>query len=208
MQTAAAAPDLLLGLDSPTAAATAPASTGSCVHLHAIVCCNTLQFAGMSEDQSTLAHMLDCLFGATALVGMLDRVCACAHFCHHALADPFAALGGEAQSPAAAPVAPPNLVDLDDMYSAAVPPQTPFSQVSSLDHAAAQSQAAAMYGAQMPHMTGGISQPAVAPQLQMPTPPQPKAAPVVGGPAPMAPRGNAAVEQHAGRKDPFADLFS
>lgn len=132
----------------------------------------------------------------------------CSHSPHHSLADPFAALGGEAQPPAAAQAAPPNLVDLDDMYSAAVPPQTAFSQISSLDHAAGWSQAAAMYGAQMPHMTGAIPQPAVAPQLQMPTQPQPKAAPVVGGPAPMAPRGNAAVEQHAGRKDPFADLFS
>lgn len=133
---------------------------------------------------------------------------ACSHSPHHARADPFATLGAEAQPPAGAQAAPPNLVDLDDMYSAAVPPQTAFSQVSSLDHAPAQSQQAAIYGAQMPHMTGAISQPAVAPQPQMPTQPQPKAAPVVGGPAPMAPRGNAAVEQHAGRKDPFADLFS
>ena len=60
----------------------------------------------------------------------------------------------------------------------------------------------------MPQTPGAMSQPAVAPQLQMPTQSQPKAAPVVGGPAPMAPRGNAAVEQQAGRKDPFADLFS
>ena len=29
-----------------------------------------------------------------------------------------------------------------------------------------------------------------------------------GGSAPMAPRGNAAVEQSSGRQDPFADLFS
>ena len=34
---------------------------------------------------------------------------------------------------------------------------------------------------------------------------QPKGA---QGAGPMAPRGNAAVEQHSGKKDPFADLFS
>ena len=127
---------------------------------------------------------------------------------HHALADPFAALAGEATPPAAAHAAPPNLVDLDDMYSAAVPSQTPVPQVSTLDHPPAQGQEAPIYGGQMPQMPGAMSQPPVAPQLQMPTQSQPKAAPVVGGPAPMAPRGNAAVEQQAGRKDPFADLFS
>lgn len=99
------------------------------------------------------------------------------------------------------------------MYSAAAPSQTPFSQVSSLDHAPAHSQQALIHGAQMPQVPGAMLQPAAATQLHMPTPPQskaaqPKAAPVVGGPAPMAPRGNAAVEQQTGRKDPFADLFS
>lgn len=124
-------------------------------------------------------------------------------------ADPFAALEGVAPPPAAAPApATPNLADLDDLYGAAAPSQMPYPSASTLGHQPAQSQQGPAYGAQMPHMTDALLQPAAVVQAQKPASPQTKAAPVPGGPAPMAPRGNAAVEQQAGRKDPFADLFS
>ncbi|KAL3152008.1 hypothetical protein ABBQ32_001127 [Trebouxia sp. C0010 RCD-2024] len=122
--------------------------------------------------------------------------------------DPFAALESEAPPPPAVHAAPPNLVDLDDVYTAATPAQTPFVQLSSLGPTPAQSLQAPIYGVHMPQMPAAMLQPSAGPQLHMPTQPQSKAAAVQGGPAPMAPRGNAAVEQQAGRKDPFADLFS
>lgn len=126
----------------------------------------------------------------------------------HVSADPFAALESEAPPPPAVHAAPPNLVDLDDMYTVAAPSQTPFVQLSSLDPTAGQNLQAPVYGAHMPQMPAATLQPPAGAQLHMPAQPQAKAPPVQGGPAPMAPRGNAAVEQQAGRKDPFADLFS
>ena len=125
-----------------------------------------------------------------------------AHKKHVAFADPFAALEG-----ATAAAAAPNLVDLDDLYDAAVPSQP---QVSPFGHVPAQNQQGLAYVNQLPQMTDALLQPAAAPHAQKQAAAQAKApvAAAPGAPAPMAPRGNAAVEQQAGRKDPFADLFS
>lgn len=128
------------------------------------------------------------------------------HMIFTVLADPFAVLEGVAPPPAATSAAAPNLVDLDDLYGAAAPSVTQLPQTQM----PAQGQPGLGYGGQLPQVTDSLSQPAAVPQTQKPVSPQPKAAAAVvpGGPAPMAPRGNAAVEQQAGRKDPFADLFS
>ena len=107
---------------------------------------------------------------------------------------------------AAAPAATPNLVDLDDLYDAPAPVQAPFAQASPLGSMPAQNHQAPAHAA---HMLQPVSaMPAAVLQTKAPVPEPQKPAPVAGGPAPMAPRGNAAVEQQAGRKDPFADLFS
>ena len=123
------------------------------------------------------------------------------------LADPFAALETVAP-PAAAEAAAPNLVDLDDVYGAAAPSLVHLPQTSTHGQMPAQGQPGLVYGGQLPQATDISLQPAAASQTQKPAPPQPKAAVVPGGTAPMAPRGNAAVEQQVGQKDPFADLFS
>lgn len=122
-------------------------------------------------------------------------------------ADPFAALEGVAPpAAAAAPAATPNLVDLDDLYDAPAPVQAPLSQASPFGSMPAQNHQAPAHAA---HMLQPVSaMPAAVLQAKAPVPQPQKPAPVAGGPAPMAPRGNAAVEQQAGRKDPFADLFS
>ena len=123
-------------------------------------------------------------------------------------ADPFAALGSTTTAPAASPAAAPDLLGGldDDMYGSAAQPSLP--QAPPLGYIPAQSQHGNTFGGQMPGMTGPLPQPAAASQTQKSPSTQSKAAPAPGGPAPMAPRGNAAVEQQAGRKDPFADLFS
>lgn len=126
--------------------------------------------------------------------------------CSHACADPFAVLEDVAPPAAAVPPATPNLVDLDDLLGAGSPVHNPLSQSSPFNSLPAQSHQPAAYGPPMPQMASVM--PATAPQAQTNPPQQQKTAPVAGGPAPMAPRGNAAVEQQAGRKDPFADLFS
>lgn len=122
-------------------------------------------------------------------------------------------------APAAAPAAPaaarqaqaPNLVDLDDLLTP-TPAQAPqqadlmgFTPQQNMQHPVMGGQAAAM--PQMGAVATSNSDPqqsASMPQQQQQQQQQPKP----GGPAPMAPRGNAAVEQGAGRQDPFADLFS
>lgn len=115
----------------------------------------------------------------------------------------------------AAPAAPlaaqaPNLMELDDLLGPEPPAQGP----------------------PQPHLLGSFTQSVQlpgslaghAPQADTLLPPaaacsqtvgaaqkQPQQQQKVGtaaGPAPMAPRGNAAVEQSTGRQDPFADLFS
>lgn len=120
--------------------------------------------------------------------------------------DPFAALEVVAPPAAAAPAATPNLVDLDDLYDAPAPVQPPFSQTSPLGFMPTQNHQAPAHAAQMLQPVSAM--PAAVLQAKAPVPQHQKPAPVAGGPAPMAPRGNAAVEQQAGRKDPFADLFS
>lgn len=131
-------------------------------------------------------------------------------------ADPFAALQGMS-APAAAPVAAPqaqapNLVDLDDLLSPTPAQGTQQQQLLDLSsqqhiqHPGLGGQATDMLQLNAtPASNAYAQQPASMPQQQQqPQQQQPKA----GGPAPMAPRGNAAVEQSAGRRDPFADLFS
>ena len=119
-------------------------------------------------------------------------------------ADPFTALQG-VSVPAAAPpaaVQTPNLMELGDLMGTDSPAaQAPPSQSSPFGLGTSQPQSL-LYGGQMGQV------PTAAAQAPAPSQQQPTAAPAAGGPAPMAPRGNAAVEQQAGRKDPFADLFS
>lgn len=112
---------------------------------------------------------------------------------------------------AAAPVATPqpqapNLVDLDDLLS-----PTPAQGMGLLPQNMQQSIQHPSFGAQpatlpqvnsVPPNNAFAQQPASGQQQQQA--PQQKP----GGPVPMAARGNAAVEQGAGRQDPFADLFS
>ena len=117
-------------------------------------------------------------------------------------ADPFAALESVAPPPAA-PAAALNLVDLDDLYGTATPvpppPQVLVSQAATFSSLPTQGQGHQISGSssQLPQMANAKA-----------AAPQHKPAPVPGAPAPMAPRGNAAVELQAGQKDPFADLFS
>ena len=116
-----------------------------------------------------------------------------------------------AAAPAAAPVAAPqaqapNLVDLDDLLS-----PTPAQGMGLLPHNMQQNMQQPGFGGQptnlpqvntMPPSNASAHQPASGQQQQQAQQQKP------GGPVPMAARGNAAVEQGAGRKDPFADLFS